>query len=104
MLKNKKSKSEKFSTILCLIGVLIFYSFDIRLLWALFDLIIGPKEIIIDDAQIKIHHSGGKYSIKHYYITGETLTHEYKSIEIGGDNSRENVAKLLEKNDKIKIM
>lgn len=70
---------------------------------ALFELISGPKEIIIDDEQIKIHHSGEKYSIKHYYITGETLTHEYKSIEIGGDNSRENVAKLLEKNDKFKI-
>ncbi len=71
---------------------------------ALFDLISGPKEIIIDDEQIKIHHSEGKYLIKHYYITGETLTHEYKSIEIGGDNSRENVDKLLEKNDKFKIM
>lgn len=71
---------------------------------AIFDLISGPKEIIIDDAQIKIHHSEGKYLIKHYYLTGEKLTHEYKSIEIGGDKSRENVAKLLEKNDKFKIM
>ena len=37
---------------------------------ALFDLISGPKEIIIDDAQIKIHHSGGKYAKTYYYLTG----------------------------------
>lgn len=71
--------------------------------FALFDLINGPKEIIICDARIESKRTGGKYSHIKYFLTGNTLAHEYKSILIRGDKDRENIAKILEQDNNFKV-
>lgn len=38
-----------------------------------------------------------------YFLTGNTLAHEYKSILIRGDKDRENIAKILEQDNNFKV-
>lgn len=76
---------------------------NIILLFSIFDLINGPKEIIICDARIESKRTGGKYSHIKYFLTGNTLAHEYKSILIRGDKDRENIAKILEQDNNFKV-
>ncbi len=84
-------------SILLIFQILYCYS-------AFFDLINGPKEIIICDARIESKkRTGGKYSHIKYFLTGNTLAHEYKSILIRGDKDRENIAKILEQDNNFKV-
>ena len=102
--KTKRNKKQKSSIILSTIGMSILLVFQILYCYsAFFDLINGPKEIIICDARIESKRTGGKYSHIKYFITGDTLAHEYKSILIRGDKDRENIARILEQDNNFKV-
>jgi len=67
------------------------------------DLINGPKEIIINDAQIveKRFFRRVGYTTN-YFITGESLNNDNKSIQIR-KTDKEEISKKVEKNNKIKV-
>lgn len=105
--KNKKKKKQKNNIIWSIIILIIWSVFSIyQILYCYFavvDLINGPKEIIICNVQIEIKRSGGKYKRIFYFLTGESLDHEHKSILIRGEKDRKNIDILLEKNNNFKI-
>lgn len=99
---NNKGK-DIFGKIICLIfWSIILINLTVKCYSAMIDLINGPKEVIICDAQIKYMRTS-RYKMKKYFLIGETSSHEHKSIWIRGEKSKENITKLLEEDNKIKV-
>lgn len=109
---NKQKKQKKYINsitinIFCSIACIMFLFFSIfpilQCYSSVLDLINGPKEIIIYNAQVVKRRTGGKHKRTHYYLTGKLSTNESKSIFIRQRKNKKEILRKLEKSNKVKV-
>lgn len=104
---NKKKKCKKKVSMLDIIFTIIIALFlfgypILKIYESVYDLIVGPKEMILYNAEV-YKTRGTHRTAPIRYLKGEVENHEYEFL-IRGVELREKIIKLLEDNNQLKII
>lgn len=99
--KNDGLKSFRKILVIIVFGFIGFFT-GFKVLGATYDLITGPKKIILEDAEIVLKRRRSRYSYTYLkYLKGETEDGYTKEIFIRGKDRQEYVEEILDDSDEV---
>lgn len=101
--KNKKTKLIKKICIFIVMLILVLLTGH-KVFGAIYDLIVGPKEIVLTDTEIILKKRRQRYGYTYLkYLQGETKGGYSKEIFIRGKERQEYVKEILNKDDEVRV-